>query len=678
MHAKLLYRMTELETQVVKVQLGDAKQASSYVYTLAEKMDSNDSELYMICELPLFNPAAAQECERIAEAVAASLKRSYRKNITPQTFENALAVINEELGKLVSLGKTHWIGKLNAVIAVKNGNTLSVASAGKISAHLYRDNHFTPISEPPATAHPLKTFENFSEGKMRLNDLLVLSTTQLFNHVSVNRFKQILTDNSLPDAAREIINTLQEAMGPEVACGTIFALQVEPGSAVEKDEAIFGNLNAGPQVTSETDNGSWLDRLKNVSTTATAVGKTMGKDLKERISNRPKLSDAIRNRPSAIGIVQNQFKRAAKQFQPETIKGYSRQKKFFLISAAVLLVALVANVAIARYYQAHKKSNDQIDSTISSMQKNISDANAAFLYGDEAKAASLTTDLENQLNGLKDVPTDKQSTVNDIRNQVTDLENKVNKISKVDAENLGTLSNSNNLIVLPTYFATENNRTVVSYNRSSGSIQDNVLKTSEQIVRSVFWKNNISVIYNGSELRQWNAQTGVIGAAFTDQVPKISDAVGMRLYPTNNRVYIIDKANKQIVSFQITDSTFTKPTTSLKGTDELANASDLAIDGNIYIAANGSILKYNSGAKQDFSTSLTNLSGNTKLYTETSYANLYVMDPDSKKVSILNKNGTLVKTLTSDSFNDMRDFYVDEKGKAIYILNGSSLLRVKF
>ncbi len=669
--------MTELETQVVKIQLGDAKQATSYVYTLAEKMDNNDSELYMICELPLFNPAAASECERIAEAIAASLKRSYRKTTTPQTFENALAVINEELGKLVSLGKTHWIGKLNAVIAVKNGTTLSVASAGKISAHLYRDNHFTPISEPPATAHPLKTFENFSEGKMRLNDLLVLSTTQLFNHVSVNRFKSILNDNSLTEAARDIIGILQDAMGPEVACGTIFALQVEPGSAVENDEDVFA-ATGGPLVKSEVDNGSWIDRLKNVSTTATAVGKTMGNDLKERISNRPKLSDAIRNRPSAIGMVQNQFKRAAKQFQPETIKGYSRQKKFFMISAAILLIALVANVGIARYFQSSKKSTENTTAAIESMQKLVSDANAAFLYGDEAKAASLVSDLGNQLKGLEDVPEEQQGTVNDIRSQYDELQNKVNKISKVDAENLGTLSNSSNLMVLPTYFATENNRTIISYNRSSSSVQDNVLKISEPVTRSTFYKGNVSVVYNGEELLQWNSQTGIVGGAFSDQVPKSDNAAGLRIYSTNNRIYMIDKANKQVMSYQISENTFAKPTVSIKNVEELGSASDLAIDGNIYIAAGGTILKYNSGAKQDFSTSLNNLSNSTHLYTEANYANLYVMDPGNKRISILGKNGALIKTLTSDSFSDLKDFYVDEKGKAIYILNGSSLLKVKF
>src|SRR6185503_14149054 len=120
--------MHELETQVAKIQLGDPKQANSYIFVLAEKVNSSDSELYVICELPLFNPAAQDECERIANAIAASLRRIYKKPVNDNTFENALAQINDELGKLASMGKTHWIGKLNSIITIKRGSQLSVAS----------------------------------------------------------------------------------------------------------------------------------------------------------------------------------------------------------------------------------------------------------------------------------------------------------------------------------------------------------------------------------------------------------------------------------------------------------------------------------------------------------------------------------------------------------------------
>lgn len=670
--------MADLETQVVKIQLGDNKQATSYVYTLAETMDGSDTELYMICELPLFNPAASDECQRIAEAIAASLRRSYRHQAGSNTFENSLTLINEELGKLQNIGKTHWLGKLNAVIAVKSKTKLSVTSVGKITALLQRDGSFAPITEPSTPHHPLKTFENFSEGKVRLGDLLVLSTSQLFNHISIDRFKNILKRNDLPDAAQEMMSTLQDAMGPEVACGTILAQQVAAGTLDAEEEVDLGAYMAAPKVTSNKQSADWLDRIKTMSSTAVVIGKNVGSSVKEKIKSAPKIGDIVKRKDGALQIVQSQFKRAAKQVQPETIKGYSKQKKVFMIAAAILLVAVIANVGIAKYYSSQPKVVAVADDKIASLEKLASDSNAALLYGDQAQAKRILADLQNQLNGLGAIPDSQKSKIDEIRSKANELDSKLNNVAKVDnVETIGTLSNGDDLIVLPNFFATETNRTIVSYNRSSGTVSDSALKTSEPIMLSGFNKDKQAVIYNGKELLTWDYGTGIVGGAYSTNIPSSNDARGLTVY--NGKAYLLDRGGKKIVRYTVSATGFADPVDSIKDVAEIANASDIAIDGNIYIASNGTILKFNTGKKQEFEIGLNNLSSNTKLYTENGFANLYVLDPGSKQIIIVNsKTGVTVQTLTSDKFNDLKDFYVDEKAKTIYVLNNNQLLKVKF
>jgi hypothetical protein len=669
--------MAELETQVVKIQLGDVKQATSYVYTLAETVESSQAELYMICELPLFNPAAADECQRIAEAIAGSLRRTYRRPPAANTFENSLTVINEELGKLQHLGKTHWLGKLNAVITVKSGNRLSVTSVGKITALLYRDGNFAPVAEPSTPHHPLKTFENFSEGKVRLGDLLVLSTSQLFNHISIDRFKNILKRNDLPDAAQEVIATLQDVMGPEVACGTILAQQVAAGTVDAEEEVDLGAYMAAPRVNSSKQSADWLDRIKDMSSTAATIGKNVGVSVKKKMKDRPRLSDMVKGKDGALQVVQSQFKKAAKQIQPENIKNYSKQKKIFMIAAAILLVAVITNIAIAKYFNS--KPAEVVVSTdqFTAFEKLVNDANAALLYGDEDQANRLLTDLQNQINAVGEV-TDpaQQEKLDAIRAQATALQNKLNNVAEAGVETLGTLSNGEHLIALPNFLATETNRTVVSYNRTSGSVQDNALRTSEPIMQSSFASGNQAVIYNGSELLLWNFSTGVIGGAFSTDVPKTENTVGLTFY--NNRAYLVDKAGKRLMRYTVSSTAFSQPTVSIPETPEFASASDIAIDGNIYIATGGTILKYNSGAKQTYNAGISNLSEKTKLYTENGFANLYVLDPAGQRIVVLNKDGAVVQSLTSNQFNDLKDFTVDEKGKTIYVLNNNQLLKVSF
>lgn len=668
--------MTELETQVVKIQLGDTKQATSYVFTLAETIDSSQTELYMICELPLFNPAAATECQRIAEAIAGALRRTYRRPATANTFENALTVINEELGKLQNIGKTHWLGKLNATIAVKSKTRLSVTSVGKITALLYRDNGFAPIAEPSTPHHPLKTFENFAEGKLHLGDLLVLSTSQLFNHISIDRFKNILKRNDLPDAAQEVIATLNDVMGPEVACGTILAQQVAVGSLDNEEEVDLGAYMIAPQVNSTKQSADWLDKIKDMGSTAVTIGKNVHKSVANKIKQAPRIAEIVQNKNSAMSVVQNQFKKAAKKVHPETIKGYSKQKKVFMIAAVILLIVVIANVAIAKYFNSSPKTVAISTEQITEMEKLVNDAKAKILYNDEAQAKNMLVTLKEKLNNLGDVPEDQKAKIDDIRNQVEVLDKKLNNTAEANVETIGTLSNSDNLIVLPNYLATESNRTVVSYNRTSASVQDNTLRTSEPISLSAYTQGSQAVIYNGSELLLWNFQTGVIGGAFSTDVPTRDEAVGLTFY--NNRAYILNKSKHQVMRFNVSATAFSQPAVSIDNVNEFAKASDMAIDGDIYIATNGTILKYNSGVKVDFPIGISGLGDKTKIYTNADVTNLYVLDPTGKRIVILNKSGAIIQTLTSSQFNDLKDFAVDETSKIIYVLNNNQLLKVSF
>ncbi len=679
--------MTELETQVAKIQIGDPKQATTYVYVLAEKVDATESELYVLCELPLFNPAARADCERISEAIGASLLRSYRKSANDNTFENALAQINEELGKLAGLGKTHWIGKLNALVAAKRGRNLSIATVGKVTALLYRDGNFTTVSEATTEPTPLKTFENFALGKLRLQDLLVFSTTQLLNHISIDRIRQILEKDDLPQAAGSMVEILRDNAGPEVACGTILALQVRPGEGDDEEIDLsqyvpVGNGAKHPvAVASAVPGGAtMMSRAASLPKKILQSGQSLASGAVNLLRHRPKVGmrDIMNKNKSAAGVVNQQFKKATNQLRPETFRGFSTTKKFFFISAGILLIALIISVTVTQHYRSVREKTATTLASIADLQKLANDANAALIYGDDAKARELWLQLQDKL-AQAQVDADSQSALDEVKKQAAELESRFSKVSEAAVTTLGALSNANSLITLPTYLATETKRTIVSYNRTSKSVQDNVLHTSEPIVASVLWKAPQAVIYNGKELLLWNFQTGLIGGAFSDSVPDSDHMKALVLYPTNNRVYILDTSASRVMSFAVTDKTINKPTVSLQNVGDLSQASGLAIDGSIYIVNNGTVRKFNAGAEQDFHPALPSpLSGSTKAYAQVNGKYLYLMDSGNKRVIILDKQGALMVTLTSPEMSNMKDFTVDEKAKAIYILNDSNLLQVNF
>lgn len=669
--------MHETETQVVKIQLGDSKQATSYVYTLAEKIQPSDTELFVICELPLFNPAAVSECQRIAEALAATLKRLYKKPTQQGGFESALALVNEELGKLASMGKSHWVGKLNAAIAVKKDNTLSIAAVGKISAQMFRDGEFASIIEPSTPGHALKTFENFSEGKLRLGDMLVLSSTQLFNHISVDRVKSILAESPLTEAAQEIIDTLNDVMGPEAACGTILVLQAQKEDDV--DETIdLQNYLGTPTIKTLEKKPSFKDRVRAMGSLGGAVTKNILSDAKSKLGNRKAIAQTFRNKVAGLGTMHEQLRGAARVVQPSYIKGLTRGRKIFLISAAVLLIAIIANLLIATRYRDNNTKVELASVSISELEKLANDANAALLYGDETQATNLLAQLQSKLNTPSAIADDQKAAYEKVKQQAEELSKKIDKVTVVNTETLGALGNADRLISIPGYLATETGRTIISYNLANGEVKDDALRTSEPISSSSYLKNNTAAIYNGSELMLWDFKTGILGGAYTNQVPSRDNAVGPKVYSSNNRAYMIDRSKRQILGFPATDSAYSEPSVSLSDAPELSTASDFAIDGNIYIVSSGEITKYNSGKKQDFNQQLRNVSKTAKLYTKVDYKYLYVLDGENRRIGILDKQGAVVKILSSEQFKDMKDFVVDEKDNTIYILSGTSLIKARY
>lgn len=701
--------MTELETQVAKINIANLRQANTYVFVMAEKVDATESELYAVCELPMLNPAAAADCQRICEAIAAAMRRGYRSLVNDNTFENTLAHINDELGKLAGLGKTHWIGKLNAIVAVKNGSTLYLSSTGKMTALLLRDGKFNTIVESEPPRHPLKTFESLSVGTLRLDDMLIFSTNQLFNHISIDRLQNILEDALLGEAATEIIEILRDNAGPEVAFGAVFALQIEPGAEAE-GEVDLGQYITQPMVRDNEEraqvtvgemeerfaseeiadeNRTTLEKIKHLGLKATHFSrKHLGRGLKSiqrQTKNLPKPSidgvrAAVTKAKPNMGLMTEHFQRARAQVHPDTFRRFSWQKKFFFVCAVIFLVALVVNIALTQRHKSTVTNTQNSQTQLAEMKKLADDANASFLYNDREKALELAGQLAVQLEQFSGEDQGHQAELDEIRRLLTELQNKLENRTAVNASSVAALTESENLIALPAYLATETNRNIVSYNRSSGSVQDNFLKSSESIVSGSAVSGTLAAIYNGSELFSWNPTTGILSSPFSGSVPNRDNFGGLRVYPVNSKVYVIDRSAKKIVNFGVAAQGITSPATSVEN-DELSGATDLAIDGNIFVSLNnGKILKFQSGQQQEFNLQTASpLSARIKLYTENGFNYLYILDRDNKQVLAIRKTGddagSVAAIYTSSQFTNLKDFTVDEKNKTVFVLNGTNLLK---
>ncbi len=657
--------MDQLESQVAKIQIDSGKNAASYVYVLAEKAPASSAELYAIVELPLFNPAAADACEAICLAIAGALKRAYKKNLGENIFETAAAQINEELSKLVETGNSTWINKINCILAVKDGNNFSIATCGKVAAYLYRAGEFTDISCSPDKPSPLKTFENLAFGKLRLEDVVVLSTTQLFNYLSIDRLKKLLENGNFLAGVREILDTLKQNAGPEVAFGAILNLQVSPGQT-QNEEIDLEEYAAGAPVAA-SPLSKIFSRLKLPKFNLPKISFSWGKF--------KKIFSQSKNVVSTAGSL---IKSQAHNISAEKINNYSRTKKIFFISIIVLIFAFILDVSIAAQHKKIAQSQSQISGQLKTVQDLLTQAQSSLLYKDTAAAQTDVLQAQSQMPKASAVNKTDGALYTQVSSQLNTLKQSLENTVTPQVQNLGSLGAGTTLLSLGNYLATQINGTILSYNLTSGAVEDSALLSSQKITAAAYIKNTLAVVYNGSGLLAWDFAAKQFSTPFTPSVPSQASFVNLKYYPTNSRVYTIDKGSNQIISFAVAPNGLSSPVVASKAGDDFSNALDFAIDGSIYVLTPGGIDEYRSGSPVSFTMPalFTPFSGKGKIYTAIGWNNLYVLDIGNNRILVIDKKGNLVETLSSSSFTNLKDFVVDETNKVIYVLNDSSLLKV--
>lgn len=676
------FPMDTFETNVAKIQIGNSKQTNTYVVTMAERTPNPDSEIFAVVSLPVLNPAALDDCERIATSVTAALRRCYKRTINENSFEVALGEINDEVSKLSSLGQQTWTGKLSAVIAARRGSHVTVSATGKASALLMRAGEFNEITESTNAKHPLKTFENFSAGKLKIGDVIILTTAELFNHLSIDRLKNILSNNTLEIGAQEVVRILEDNAGPEVAFATLLIQETEVMGA-PADTLTLNEYQSSYTKTSP---------LKHASNFAQKfitkeVAQNLWKSVKATASKRPnlnisKLSSAAAStgarglsslKEHAQSYRQADFRAPLTKFQ-----NFSKSKKFFTVSVLVLLLAVVINIFVARSKRQSTAEAAAFEQSKTTITKLVNDADSKLVFRDEQAALLLLQQAKQELGGVKATTAAQKQTVSDITKQIDTLLNKVEKITVVNPTTIATLSNAENLIRTPTVLATATGTTIISYNLATGTIEDGALKTSVNIQDSAAFPGTSVVVFDGQGLGVWNTQNGTLGPQFYQNVPKAASFKGLVRYPTNNRAYIADTSTGQVLSYLVTNGAISKPVVSVKD-EVIRNAQDIAVDGSVYVLTQDGVKKFTAGKPVSFTfpTLSTPFSGKGKLYADSTSKQLYILDANGR-IIITDKTGKLVQILSSDQFKDSQDFTVDEATKTIYVLHSGSLLKVNF
>ncbi|MFZ5982024.1 MAG: hypothetical protein ACOYS2_00395, partial [Patescibacteria group bacterium] len=138
-------------------------------------------------------------------------------------------------------------------------------------------------------------------------------------------------------------------------------------------------------------------------------------------------------------------------------------------------------------------------------------------------------------------------------------------------------------------------------------------------------------------------------------------------------LYILDENQNQIYRYPRAEGGFGEKTDWLKETADLKNIADSAINENIFLLKDGTILKYWRGKKQDFPLEKP-LKGDALSSFEESPL-LFVLDKQDRSISILDNDGRLQERFPNQNLSSARKILVSPKNnREFFILLENGLL----
>ncbi len=131
-----------------------------------------------------------------------------------KSFEATIKNINEELYAITEQGETDWLGHLNALLILVDGNEIHISQTGTAQAYLFRARKISQVTETSvgdSEPHPLSTFSNIISGQLAEGDRMVFANQDLFSIISLDQIRGAVSEQTPFLAANQIVKSTKRS-----------------------------------------------------------------------------------------------------------------------------------------------------------------------------------------------------------------------------------------------------------------------------------------------------------------------------------------------------------------------------------------------------------------------------------------------------------------------------------
>lgn len=193
-------------------------------------VDNNNPNSFIFYLIEILSPWFPST--KVEKIVSDILEKNFKDiNFGLPEFEQTLREINDSLGIISQKGESDWIGNLNATIGLISNNQLHISLTGNISGYLIRNNKITSITDgltEDNELNPLKYFVNITSGELAASDHVVIANVALFDLLSIDRLRKIVTELPVKSAIYEMHRGLRKIKAEEASAIILEASDLAP------------------------------------------------------------------------------------------------------------------------------------------------------------------------------------------------------------------------------------------------------------------------------------------------------------------------------------------------------------------------------------------------------------------------------------------------------------------
>jgi len=706
-------------------EIGDRKSEARRVFDfLIERLNDN---YYNDEKILLRGKIEGLKIENIFEAALAKTNKDFSEFLITEKIKlNSAASLT--LG-VVYENKLHFssFGKNRALLIYARGEQYEIINVETNAETVPTIRSSADNSAPQAP--PL--FSSVISGEIPLNSYFIFTSEALPEYLSAKEMLAIVTKLPPIVAVEQIKNTLAKINDyiPFLAVlikNTAGLNLPEPKEELEESPSAHGSISSMNYTEQKTERMlapagliSLSKIIRNIKGAAKKVASRTEEKSKKRIyvpekEPAPVVSSLDLGKVKSLNLARSDsfmlkekifFKKRAFPFWPKVLnffqalaslfernfwtgllanlrsglKNLSFKNRWMVRLLAAVILIFIFSLLIGTWQHKKQVAQTTFDNLAAQIDSQEGLIDAHLLYNDQVGAQTILLEVQPLLTSLVRKTTIEQNTYNRLLSKLTAQTEKIQKIVKpnteakvADLSGLGVSSiiftngkiyaAGGGLIYSPTLNSTTTSKWTVA------GATNLINPTTDNKSLLYYWDNN--------KVFQFNYKTASTTAL---NMPSLDSTAGLTSFKVfNGNLYIIAKTKNQIYKYNSVPGGFGPVTLWLKDTADFSQATDLAIDGSVYVLkANGEVLKFYKNKAADYKAAALSpaMTGASKIIVGTKY--LYIFEASSKRLAVLLKaDGTLANQYQVSTLNQPKDVAIDEAGKTAYFLDGDAVYKV--